>query len=63
MSNALNPELMTPAERLAQIARILAVALVRLHGRKSSETVGSGGESFVDFSPAKSGHAPEREKP
>ena len=27
MSNALNPELMTPAERIAEIARILALGL------------------------------------
>ena len=63
MSNALNPDLMTPTERIAEIARILGLGLIRLHARKSSETVGSGGESFVDFSPAKSVHAPKGEGP
>lgn len=60
MSNALNPNLMTPAERIGEIARILALGLIRLHARKSSPIVAAGGESSLDYSLAKSGgHSPK----
>jgi hypothetical protein len=63
MSNALNPEQMTPAEQIAEIARILALGLMRLRAQKSSETVAPDGECFVDFSPVESVHAPKGERP
>jgi hypothetical protein len=37
--NAIDPDRMTPEERLAEIGRILGAGLVRLHARKSSEVV------------------------
>ena len=36
MSNALNPTAMTVAERLDEVAEILAAGLIRLRGPKSS---------------------------
>jgi hypothetical protein len=63
MSNALNPELMTPAERIAEIARSLALGLIRLHARKSSPLVADSGESSLDSLGTKSGHAPKGEGP
>ncbi len=62
MSNALNPDLMTPAERIAEIAGILAIGLIRRRAGKSSPIVADGGECFVDYSPTKSGgRAPKGE--
>jgi hypothetical protein len=48
---------MTPAERLDEIAEILAAGILRLRARLSAPP-GSTGEQFrVDFSPDRSGHA------
>jgi len=55
--NALHPDLMTPAERLAELGEILAAGLMRLHARKSSPLSADRGDSFVDFLPDRSGHA------
>lgn len=44
------------ADRLAEIAEILAAGLVRLLVRKSSAKAGARGESSLDFLPDQSGH-------
>ena len=62
MSNGLHPDRMTPAERLDEIADILAVGLMRLRARKSSPLSPDPGESSLDFSPDQSGHARPRER-
>lgn len=54
--NALHPHLMSPAERLAELATLLAQSLVRLRARQSTELSAHSGESRLDFSPTRSGH-------
>jgi hypothetical protein len=54
--NALSPDCMTAAERLDEIADILAAGLIRLSARKSSALSRDRGESSLDFSPDQSGH-------
>jgi hypothetical protein len=44
------------AERIAEIASILAASLMRLQARKSSTLSPKTGESSLHFSPPKSGH-------
>jgi hypothetical protein len=56
VTNALHPNRMTAAERLDEIADILAVGLIRLRARKSSRLSRDRGESSLDFSPEQSGH-------
>lgn len=58
MSNALDPQRMTPAERLDEIAEILAAALMRLRARKSSPLSADCGESSLDTPATRSVHAP-----
>jgi hypothetical protein len=55
--NAAAPEGMTPQERIAEIAQILAGGLMRLRGRKSSPISAAGGESLLDCAAHQSGHA------
>jgi hypothetical protein len=62
MSNALFPEQLSAAERLDEIAEILAAGLMRLRARKSSPLSRDHGESSLDFSPDQRGHAPARER-
>ena len=57
MRNALNPNLTSPAERLAELGRILAVGLIRMRATKSTPLSADGGESSVDLPRPKSGHA------
>jgi hypothetical protein len=57
MPNALNPSRMTPAERLAELGRILAAGFIRMKARQSSALSADRGESSVDLSPPQSGHA------
>jgi hypothetical protein len=57
MSNALRPDLMDPAERLDEIAEILAAGLVRLNTRKSSGLSPRRGESSLDCAAHQSSHA------
>jgi hypothetical protein len=57
MSNPLRPDLMTPAERLAEIAEILAAGLIRLRARQSSPLSPDSGESSLDCYARRSGHA------
>ncbi len=54
-SNAISPDLMTAAERLDEVASILALGLVRLRARQSSGTSRTRGESSLDCSPDQSG--------
>ena len=53
--NPLCPDRMSADARLAEIGRILAAGVVRLNATKSSGLSAENGDSFVDFSPRKSG--------
>lgn len=55
--NPLSPFHMTPAERRAELCHILALGLVRLLQRQSSELSDRSGESSLHFPPDQSGHA------
>src|SRR3954469_23383224 len=55
--NPLHPDRMAAAERLDEVAAILAAGLVRLLAPKSSELSADPGESSLHFSPDQSGHA------
>jgi hypothetical protein len=55
--NPLPPELMTPAERRAELCAILALGLVRLRARRSSQLSKLAGECPLHFPPDRSGHA------
>jgi hypothetical protein len=56
IANPILPGRMTAAERLDEIADILAAGLIRLSARKSSALSCDHGESSLDFSPDQSGH-------
>ena len=49
--NPLHPDRMSPAERLAELAEILAAGLMRLPRPKSSPLSADRGESSLDFPP------------
>jgi hypothetical protein len=53
---------MTAAERLDEIAEILAAGLMRLRARKSSPLSCDHGESSLDFSGDQRSHAHPRER-
>ena len=53
--NPLCPERMSAQARLAEIGRILAAGVMRLNAAQSSGLSAETGDSFVDFSPRKSG--------
>ena len=53
--NPICPERMSAQARLVEIGRILAAGVVRLNATKSSGLSAENGDSFVDFSPRKSG--------
>jgi hypothetical protein len=55
-ANALAPDLMTGAERLTEVAQILAAGFMRLRRRKAMSDAGSG-DFRLDFSPERSVHA------
>jgi hypothetical protein len=57
MGNPLYVHETSPAERLTEIADILAAGLTRLWGRKSSPLSRDFGESSLDCSGHQSGHA------
>jgi hypothetical protein len=59
--NAINPNQLTPAERLDEIADLLAAGLMRLRARKSSTLSNDRGESSLDCFGYQSGHARPRE--
>lgn len=52
---------MTAAERVDEIADILAAGLIRLRARKSTPLSRDRGESSLDFSPDRSGHVAIRD--
>jgi hypothetical protein len=56
MSNALRPDLMTPAERLDEIAEILAAGILRVRVRLRAPQGSTSEQVRVDFSPRRSGH-------
>ena len=55
-TNALHPDLMTPAERLDEIAEILAAGILRLRARLRAPRGSTTEQVRVDFSPRRSGH-------
>ena len=55
--NAVHPNMLGPAERIDEIAEILATGLVRHRSRKSSPFSGYTGESSLDCAAHPSGHA------
>jgi hypothetical protein len=57
LANSLDPNRMTPAERLAELGRILAAGLIRMKARQSSPLSADRREGSVDISRLKSGHA------
>ena len=61
MHNAIRPDRLSAAERLDEIADILAAGLMRLRAQKSSPLSRDRGESSLDFSPDQRGHARPRE--
>lgn len=66
MPNALDPNLMTAAERLDEIAAILAAGIVRLKARHSAHHPRDRGDLSLDFPARPSRHARKRrvrEKP
>ncbi len=53
--NPLCPDKMSARTRFEELGRILAAGVVRMNAAKSSSLFADGGDSFVDFSPRKSG--------
>lgn len=56
-ANALSPERMSAADRLDEIAELLAAALMRLRARKSSHLSADSGESSLANPPGQRVHA------
>jgi hypothetical protein len=56
MSNALDPNLMSDAERLAEIGEILAAGLFRLRARQGEAEARRSGETSLDFPAGQSVH-------
>jgi hypothetical protein len=56
MANPLHPDLMTPAERLDEIAEILAAGILRVRARLRAPQGSTAEQVRVDFSPDRSGH-------
>lgn len=57
LPNPLSADCMSAAERLDEIAEILAAGLMRLRARKSSPLSAPGGESLLDCAGHQSSHA------
>ena len=55
--NALNPDRMSAKERLAEVTRILALGLIRLHAKQSSQLSELTREVPLHVPPDRSGHA------
>jgi hypothetical protein len=56
MGKPLNPDLMTPAERLDEIAEILAAGILRVRARLRASRGSTAEQVRVDFSPRRSGY-------
>jgi hypothetical protein len=56
MTDSIKTDSLSVDERLTEIAEILAVALMRLRARKSSEMSGKNGEFSLDISATQSSH-------
>jgi hypothetical protein len=56
VTNAVRPDQLTSAERLNELAEVLAVGLMRLRARKSSQLSPHTGESSLDCPGHRSGH-------
>jgi hypothetical protein len=55
--NAIDPDRMTPEERIAEVGRILGLGLIRLHAGKSRSLSADSGGSCLDFSADQRRHA------
>lgn len=55
MSNPVHPDHMTPAERMAELASILASGLIRLVTPKLGEELSLSGEASLDFDASQNG--------
>jgi len=55
--NPIHPDHLTGAERLDEVARLLALGLIRLRSRQSSGVSADRGESWLDCPGHRSGHA------
>mgnify|MGYP001114459112 CR=1 FL=1 len=53
--NPLCPDNMSARARFEELGRILAIGVIRLNAENASSLSAEGGDSFVDFSPRKSG--------
>ena len=53
--NPLCPENMSARARLEELGRILTIGIIRLNAKNASSLSAEDGDSFVDFSPRKSG--------
>ncbi len=60
--NALSPDRMTAAERLDEVAEILAAGAMRLMARKSSRLSAERGDSSVDFTAERSVNGVENKR-
>ena len=60
--NALSPDRMTAAERLDEVAEILAAGAMRLMARQSSRISADRGDSSVDFTAGQRGHGAENNR-
>ena len=56
MPNGVHPDLLTSAERLDEIAEILAAAILRVRARLRTPLGSTAEQVRVDFSPRRSGH-------
>jgi hypothetical protein len=61
MHNALHPDRMSPEERLAEVARLLAAGFLRLRVKAGQPTPVEQSPVQLDFSPAKSGRCEPQE--
>lgn len=60
--NPLHPSHMRPLERRAELCRILALGLVRLHARQSSGQSAGTGDSSLHSGRYPSGHATTKDR-
>jgi hypothetical protein len=57
LPNSIHPGLLTPDERRAELAALLALGLVRLRSRQSNRLSAGAENGSVDFAADQSGHA------